>query len=490
MQVRSSGNIELHSGDDTTEFESIDEVQSDAAKSETQNYAIKDIKDNEQENIIKKDEKEEEEPAEENENEEALIKKNTGNKKNVKKVDEINHNSSNISDNKRHDQKKSPIFLKNIVVRVPRMVLKEAKSRMHKKKRRHDGSSSECGDESTWSTLSTESYVDYIGDPINLHCAMITTDEQSQRSEKELLDVSGNESKVIMYGNDVEIKKVINDISNDSSEPVNNKDLQEQVPEDKTEISEIVSEIVSDSENETDIVEHENDNTVVLITQDTSEVKSDSDSKDAQTENGIILDRESSSTFVFERDLSGKLETIQEERASTNEIQVSDKCLLSFEKIFIGRLSEPLGTQDTQQIVNENEPTDKVHEVEQPGADLVSKASFREVKKLEDKEESRPISLSNNKITVGALVNEEGSNDPNSVTFTETSSSGEYESQRFYKVQNGESRKAMFSQDPPSKMVVNKAVKASPTILRLPPLFKNAEGRGNSISLFMKISQY
>ncbi|VDL57605.1 unnamed protein product [Hymenolepis diminuta] len=189
---------------------------------------------------------------------------------------------------------------------------------MHKKKRRHDGSSSECGDESTWSTLSTESYVDYIG-------------------------VSGNESKVIMYGNDVEIKKVINDISNDSSEPVNNKDLQEQVPEDKTEISEIVSEIVSDSENETDIVEHENDNTV--------------------------------------------------------------------------------------------------HEVEQPGADLVSKASFREVKKLEDKEESRPISLSNNKITVGALVNEEGSNDPNSVTFTETSSSGEYESQRFYKVQNGESRK-------------------------------------------------
>ncbi|KAM3177178.1 hypothetical protein ACTXT7_005040 [Hymenolepis weldensis] len=299
MQVRSSGNMELHSGDDTTEFESVVEVQSDAAKSETQNYIIKDIKYNEQENIIKKDEKEEEEPVEENENKEALIKKNAGNKKNVEK---------------------------------------EAKSRMRKKKTRHDGSGSEFGDESTWSTLSTESYVDYIGDPINLHCAMIMTDEQSQRSEKEILD--GNEPKVIKYGNDVQIKKVINDISNDSSEPGINKDLLEQIPEDKTEISEIVSEIVSDSEDETDIVEHENDTTVVLITQDTSEVKSDSDSKDAQADNGIILDQETSSTFVFERgdtpkkffnpDLSGKLETIQEERAFTNEIQISDKCLLSF----------------------------------------------------------------------------------------------------------------------------------------------------------------
>nr|CUU97385.1 hypothetical transcript [Hymenolepis microstoma] len=231
--MRSSRDCELHSGDETTEFESVFEVPGDAVNSEIQDYIIKDIEDNEQEIAIQKEEVKEH--KEESICDEVSTKIN---KKNAIKEGEVNQHSTNTADSKRHYQRKSPIFLKNIVVKVPRMVLKEAKSRMRKTKKLCDGSGSELGDESTWSTVSTESYVDYMGDPINLHCAVITADEPSSSSEKEKCDA--NEQKAVEKGNVVEVKKVINNISNDVSDLVNNKDILEQLPEDKTEISEIL----------------------------------------------------------------------------------------------------------------------------------------------------------------------------------------------------------------------------------------------------------
>ncbi|VDO10844.1 unnamed protein product [Rodentolepis nana] len=158
------------------------------------------------------------------------------------------------------------------------MVLKEAKSRMRKSKKLCDGSGSEHGDESTWSTVSTESYVDYIGEPINLPCAMIMTDANEQKTEEQGNAVETkkgitrnarnfiNRNQRFIISNKCG-KPYIVDTSNDLSDLVNNKDIMEQLPEDKTEISEIVSEIASVSEDEKDILELENSKIVTNFDQ-------------------------------------------------------------------------------------------------------------------------------------------------------------------------------------------------------------------------------